>query len=263
MKPSRLARVQAESAIERAADRLRQILDLPAAEWSEPIRPAEAPHFELVTPAVDDAIATAIARRPEVSQRKLDIRRVDLDVRIAENARLPALDLGLSYGLVGQEERYRTALDGLVSLDARAWTAAITLTWAPLGRAARAELEALRAGRSSARVQLEQELLDIRVEVRDAVRDIDTAAREVRAAAKFRLLAERSLDAEQRKFLNGTSSNFFVAQRQDELARAQLAELAAVIQHHKAITNLELVTGTLLDQRQIRLEVAIGRVDRP
>ncbi len=256
-----LSMVQAGAAIESAADRLRQVLNLPEREWGDPLLPAEAPNFAPSTVGLDDAISTALARRPEVSQRKLDVRRADLDVHLAKNDQLPQLDVSFGYGLVGQEARYRTTLADMMSFDARAWTAAVTLSWAPLGRAARGQLESLQASRHSSQLQLEREMLTVRVEVREAIRDIDTAARQVRAAAKFRALAEQNLDAEQRKFMNGTSSNFFVAQRQDELARAQLSELAAVIQHHKAITNLELVCGTILDKRQIRLEVA-GRPTR-
>jgi len=251
-----LSMVQAESAIESAADRLRKVLNLPQADWSKPLLPSQAPTFVASTLSLDEAINTAIGNRPEVRQRKIDVERARFDVRVAKNDGLPELDFTFSYGLVGQEDRYPTALDQLTTFDARSWGAYLNFSWTPLGRASKAHVETLRAGEHSARLYLEREELNLRVEVRDAVRSIDTAARQVRAAAKFRLLAERNLDAEQRKFLNGTSSNFFVAQRQEEVARAQLSELNAVVQHQKAIANLQLVTGTSLDQNNIRLEIA-------
>jgi outer membrane protein TolC len=91
--------------------------------------------------------------------------------------------------------------------------------------------------------------------VRDAVRTQHSAALQVTAAARFRELATRSLDAEQRKFRNGSSSNFFIAQRQQELASAQLSELSAVLAHKKATAALLRATGRLLDERHIELEV--------
>ncbi len=251
-----LSMVQSESAIESAADRLRQVLNLPQAEWKDPIVPSEAPTFAPSTLSLTDAISTALSKRPEMRQREIDVERARFDVRVAENDRLPELDFTFSYGLLGQEDRYRTALEQLTGFDARAWSAYLSLTWNPFNRAASAQLEGLQASEHSARLQLEREQLDIRVSVRDAVRSIETAARQVRAAAKFRSLAERNLDAEQRKFLNGTSSNFFVAQRQAELAQAQLSELNAVVQHRKALANLQLEMGTNLDKNNIRLEVA-------
>ena len=63
-----------------------------------------------------------------------------------------------------------------------------------------------------------------------------------------------SLEVEERKFLVGTSSNFVVAQRQEELANAQLSELTAVLGHKKATAALLRATGKLLDERHIQLE---------
>jgi len=91
--------------------------------------------------------------------------------------------------------------------------------------------------------------------VRDAVRNQRSAARQVAAAAHFRELSEKSLEVEQRKFLNGTSSNFVVAQRQEELAAAQLSELTAVLGHTKAAAALSRATGQLLAERHIELGV--------
>ena len=54
--------------------------------------------------------------------------------------------------------------------------------------------------------------------------------------------------------MNGTSSNFFVAQRQADVAQARLSELLAAIRHQRAKGDLELAMGTLLESRGIRLE---------
>ena len=75
------------------------------------------------------------------------------------------------------------------------------------------------------------------------------------AAARFRELAAKSLDVEQRKFMNGTSSNFVVAQRQEDLAGAQVAELTAVLEHTKASAAVAKATGELLELPQNRADV--------
>jgi outer membrane protein TolC len=89
--------------------------------------------------------------------------------------------------------------------------------------------------------------------VREAVRNQDNAARQVAAAARFRQIAEQTLEVEQRKFLNGSSSQVFVAQRQEELAAAQIAEVGAVLDHTKAEAALARATGELLAQKHIEL----------
>ncbi len=90
--------------------------------------------------------------------------------------------------------------------------------------------------------------------MRDALRTQEGAARQVYAAAKFRQLSTQNLEIEQRKFMSGQSSNFVVAQRQEELAQAQAAELAAVLAHKKAQAALLKATGRLLDERHVQLE---------
>jgi outer membrane protein TolC len=250
-----LGLVQAESSVAQAADQLRHLLNLPPEAWSAPILPLDAPAFDELHVSLEAALNQALQNRPELERLKLDLKRAALDLRVASNDRLPQLDASVSYGLVGQRSQYPDTLNQLFSADARAYSAILNFSWTPFNQAARAKLEALRLSERSLRTLQDQTLLDLRLELRTAIRGLDTADRSVRAAAKFRTLAERSLDAEQRKFLNGTSNNFFVAQRQDDLARARLAELSALIQHRKAATSLRAAMGVLLEHRHVQLEV--------
>jgi outer membrane protein TolC len=130
----------------------------------------------------------------------------------------------------------------------------LNLAWTPLRRASSAAAEIERERQAMTTARREQLVQEIWLSVRDADRNQRIAARQVSAAAKFRELAEKSLDVEQRKFLNGTSSNFLIAQRQEELAAAQFSELDAIVGHTKAATALARATGQLLQQRNIELK---------
>jgi outer membrane protein TolC len=250
-----LGLVQADSAVAQSADQLRHLLNLPRADWAAPILPLDAPEFDQLSVTFEAALNQALQNRPELAKLKLDLKRAALDLRVASSDRLPQLDASVSYGLVGQRSGYPDTVNQLFSADERAWSAILSFSWAPLNQTARAKQEALRLSERSLRTLEDQTLLDLRLELRTAIRGLETADRSVRAAAKFRTLAERSLDAEQRKFLNGTSNNFFVAQRQDDLSRARLAELAALIQHRKAATALRAAMGVLLEHRHVQLDV--------
>ena len=57
--------------------------------------------------------------------------------------------------------------------------------------------------------------------MRAAARAIDTAYRSVAAATKARELAERNLDAEKKKYENGMTTSFQVAQIQNDLTTAR------------------------------------------
>ncbi len=247
--------VQAEEAIALASDQLRAILNLPREQWTRPILPTDVPHFEPDATSAEDALAVALKHRPELAQMDIDLRSSQLAVRKAENDTLPQIDLGLSGTLVGQDERYGDTLSQLGNVEGRGWNVLLNLTWTPLRRATKAAAEIERTRHAANITRREQLVQQIWFAVRDAVRNQRSAARQVEAAAHFRELAEKSLEVEQRKFLNGTSSNFLVAQRQEELAAAQLSELTAVLGHTKAATALARATGELLDDRHIELGV--------
>jgi len=253
--------VSAEQQIEQASDRLRGLVHLPREQWARPLLPTEPPRFVAETHRAEDMLAVALHHRPELAQLDLDLRTQELAVRKADNDQLPRIDIGLSGSLTGQDPGYPGALGQVGRADAPGYSVVLNLSWAPLGRAAGAAAEIERAHQRIAIAGREQALQDVWSAVRDAVRNQHSAALQVTAAARFRELATRSLDVEQRKFVNGNSSNFFIAQRQQELASAQLSELSAVVAHHKATAALLRASGRLLDERHIELEVR--RAQRP
>jgi outer membrane protein TolC len=249
-----LALLQAEATIGSSADALRYVLALPRETWAQPLLPTDAPQFAERIVNLGSAVETAERSRPEIAQRRLDVEAAGLEVKVAKNGRLPELDAVLGYGLVGQESVYTSTLNQLFSGAVPAWSAGLNLTWAPLMVGSRAQVASLRATEAARRTRLQQVNLDLFSQLRDDLRTLSLGARQVRAAAKFRDLARQALEAEERKFLNGTSSNFVVAQRQADLASAQQAELAALISHRKATTALDADMGVLLDERGIRLD---------
>ncbi len=246
--------VQSEHAIAQAWDGLRAVLGVPRPRWDDPILPTEVPTFAAASTTVDEAMAAALRHRPERAQLELDLRGAELAVRGAANDRLPQVDLGLSGQLVGQDASASGALDQLVGADGRGWSVLLSMAWTPLARASSAAVEVERSRVRMARARIDQLVQEVLAEVRAAVRGQATAGLQVAAAARFRQLAEDSLAVEERKFLAGTSSNLAVAERQDAVASAQLAELAALLDYNKARAALLHVTGELLAARHIEVE---------
>lgn len=247
--------VSAEQQIEQASDALRAVIHLPRDQWSRPILPTELPRFVAETHRAEDMLAVALHDRPEIAQLELGLRSEELAVRRADNNQLPQIGVGVAGTLSGQDAGYPGALGQVGRADAPAYTVTLNLSWTPLGRAAGAAAEIERANQRILVARRDQAVQDIWSAVRDAVRSQRSAGLQVTAAARFRALATRSLDVEQRKFLNGNSSTFFIAQRQQELATAQLAELNAVLLYKRATAALLRATGQLLDERHIELGV--------
>jgi outer membrane protein len=250
-----LAVVRAEAQIARAADLLRTLMNLAPPEWERPLIPTDAPAFFPVAVPFEDALGRAVAARPELRRAHVDLKRVALDLQVARNGRLPRLDVVAAVSAVGQDQSAGPAVDQLSRAGERQLSVGLNLAWAPLGAAARAEVRRLQSALRENSLGREQIVASMRAEIREALRAIDTAARQLAGSARFRDLAERSLEVEQRRFLNGLSSNFLVAQRQGELAQARLSELEALIAHEKASSDLQLAMGELLEARHLRFEV--------
>jgi outer membrane protein TolC len=251
----RLQVLQAESSIDQTYDILRGIMNLPREQWSRPILPVEPPQFSPRAGSAEEALGVAIKHRPEIAELDLDLQTALLAVRQAENNKLPEIDVSLSGALIGQTDTYGQALDGVANADSHAYTVLLSFMWTPLTRATSAAAEISKVQHHMAIAKRDQAVQDIWFAVRDAVRNQQSASRQVFAASTFRQLSTESLEVEQRKFLSNQSSNFVLAQHQDELAQAQLAELTAVLVHKRATAALLKATGLLLDERHIALDV--------
>src|SRR5262249_50815365 len=154
-------------------------INLPKDDVGWALLPVDAPSFDEGHPSLPEAQDVALRKRPEIAQRKIDVGRADLDVRTAKTDRLPQLDLSFNYGLAGQRAVYGATLDQLIGGDVPAWTISLSLSWAPLMHAARSQVAVNEANQRAARVQLDQQALDLFFELRDDVRTLDTSAREV------------------------------------------------------------------------------------
>ncbi len=250
-----VAVVSAEAQIGKAADALRILLNLPEEDWEQPLLPLDAPAFLRPTIPFATAFERAQNARPELQQSQVDVRRRALDLFVAHNSRLPRLNLVASIGTLGQDAAYERALQQVGQRAGWQWNVGVDFGWEPLGVGKRAELRRQESLVRQTTLNREQILVQIRAELRDALRSIATTEQQLYAAAKFRMLAEKILDIEERRFLNGLSENFKVAQRQADLAQARLAELDALISHKKASSALQFAMGELLEARQLHFTI--------
>jgi hypothetical protein len=182
----------------------------------------------------------------------------------------PQLDLVLGYGLQGvggtltYEDPvtgdpvtvpggYSDALEMLRDADYDQWSAAVNLRY-PLGNnQAKAQRAQARYELRSAEQLVAAQRQTVIQQVRRAVRALESSAKSIDAAAKARELAERNLDAEQKKFANGMSTNYQVLQIQEDLAAAWAAELNSRVIYRKSMVGYNASTGTLLDVMGVAL----------
>ncbi len=250
-----LSLLQSESDLEATMDRLRTAMNLPRSEWSQFLLAVDLPQVTPRSVTVEEALQQAMQLRPEIRQNELDQELATLDHRVARNNHLPELNVGFRYGVVGQSNVYSGSLTQLEGLGARNWGVFVNLNWAPLGKEASANARSLRAQTKIQALRYQQFLSNLQSELRAAIRRLKTTQRQVVASVRFRELAQRSLEVERKRFLNGTSRNIEVSRREEDFARAKTAEIAARIDYFKAGSDLDLATGTLLKNKGIELKL--------
>jgi outer membrane protein TolC len=267
--------LQAEALVKRNQDMLRTLLNLgvdPSAA-GQTLVPADKPEFKPYTITFDEAYAQAMARRPDLDTAKSAIETKMIDFRFAKNQRLPQLDLQLiktSPGISGQQfiydplDPFGTPTPGPPGSAGEAfrnsfkflynnWTAGVTLT-IPFGDViGKAGYAYAKLDLQQAQARLKTQEQQVFLEVSDAVRSLETAAKSVDAYRIARELAEKQLEAEMKKLSVGMSTNYFVLTYQDSLASARSLEMRALVDYNVAVANIAKVTGTTLELRNVSM----------
>lgn len=278
--------ILSEGLIGDAQDRLKRLLNVQSlADWNRPIAPTDRPSDEAVVVDLEAGLRTALETRPEVKQAVSDIESKKVVLAYNRNQLLPRLDVSGSYGFGGigaQKSKLESCSNPNFSLDQcvasggfivseplnsnyvdalyqvrgrefPSWTLGVTLN-VPIGnRVARGYAAVASTDVSLSRTNLALLKQNLQVEVRAAARAIDTAFRSVAAARKARELAERNIDAEQKKYQNGMTTSFQVAQIQNDLTSSRSFELLSIATYRKAITAWHRAIGDLLGQKSITL----------
>jgi outer membrane protein TolC len=97
------------------------------------------------------------------------------------------------------------------------------------------------------------------LEIKNAVRAVQTDYKRVQAYKVARELAAKTLEAEEEKLKVGITTPFFVLQYQTDLATAQTNELKAMIDYNLSLARLNRAMGTSLKEKDIRFSKVLGR----
>jgi outer membrane protein TolC len=232
--------------------------------WTVRIEPSELPEFQPIVVDVDSAVRNALSRRTDLEQTRKSIEADDINIRFFRNQTLPDVSANINYGLqglggtqlqrapgpfgpgtgdiIGSSDRgFSRVLSDLFGNSYPNWTAALNISY-PLGTStAEANLARVRLERIQTQTRLRNQELQITQQVRVAAREVVTNQQRVESSRSARQLAERQLDAEQRKFEAGTSTSFLVFQSQRDLSLARNVELQNVLNFHRSVIDLETV----------------------
>jgi outer membrane protein len=204
------------------------------------------------------AIVTALENRPDIKKLLLSIKAESIQVDVADNARMPKLDMQAQmafYGLAGSAgDGYQEVFD----TDFINYIAGLSFE-VPLGnRAAEAGYTSARLQKMRAIATYKNGIQNATVEVKKSVRNVLTNAELIHANKAYRLAQTENLRAlsVEEETMAGLSPTFLnlKLQTQSGLANARIAEFTSIINYNKSIVDLYRSMGTTLVMYQIDLE---------
>ncbi len=216
------------------------------------IVPVDRPLLMSLRPELEKSIAKAMENRPDYLEAKVELEKKHIKIKYAENQKFPRLDIEASYGFNGLGGSFGDSVDDLGGNPE--WRLAMVLRY-PLGNnSAENELVIARAEARQAILRLKRLEQEIIVNVDNAIKEIEASEQRVHAAQTSTRLAREALKAEEVKLEAGLSTTYDVLKHQEDLAKARLSEIAAIIDYNKAITVFLKEEGTLLKERSIRID---------
>lgn len=189
---------------------------------------------------LDAAIREAVRRRPEIARLRAQVDQTGVDLRLAQNAAKPAVDLFAGF----------TAESGTgpVRRGPREFKAGLAFEFPLQNRSARGKQSA-----SEAKIrQLERQEVFLREQVEAEVRDAWSAVEAARArvdvlAGEVRVSRELE-EAERSRFELGEGTLFILNLREQATLDAEVRRLAAQAEVQRARASYEFATGRLLDR---------------
>jgi outer membrane protein TolC len=250
-------------------------------------------------PALDQALKLAAQHRPEIEQADLNLRYQNIVVKANRNALLPILDVFATYAptglsgfssvlgpcptgytasgnqclangsgaiarpMIASYQGLSQSLSQVLHGNYPDYSFGFTLQFPIRNRSAQADAARALLEQRQLEEQLQRQENQVEQDVRNAEIGVIQAKAQIDAAVKAVLLAQKTLDAEQKKFQLGESTVFLVIQAQRDLATAEGNEVKARSTYAKAITQFRQATGTILAVYHIELNDAVqGKVTR-
>ncbi|MCS7027032.1 MAG: TolC family protein [Bryobacteraceae bacterium] len=218
-------------------------------------------------------VQKALTLRPDLkaAMQALDID--ELNLRAARNNLLPQLTLGGGYTATGRGGVFfpRTNFGGVQQVlapipgglgDAFSqvfnfgfpiYNFSLTLNLPLRDRRAAADFADANIQRKRDLLQLRTTEQQIRLEVLNAINQVELSKASVKLAQIARDLAQKRVEAEQKKYELGTTVIFFVLAAQSDLTAAEAALVTQTVGYRRNLLNLLQRTGELLQERGVIL----------
>jgi outer membrane protein len=230
---------------------------------------------------VEQAIKIALENRPEMKQLQLDLENKKIDLQYTRNQLLPTVDFNASYiqnGVGGTQKSggpsvfsqppypplvivpggVGDAFSQLFGFGYTGYSVGFSAQIPLSNRAARGDHARSITDERTAEQKITAQAQQIALDVRNALTQLEMNKAQIEATGKARELAERSLEAEQKKFDLGASTIRFVLEDQRNVAQAQTDELQSLVNYAKALVDMDVAMGMTLKKNNIEIEKTLN-----
>ena len=268
--------IAAEAAVKNAEDQIKMLVNLTDEEERGllSIVALDQPKLEEQKVDLDQALLVAMQKRTDLQISHIGLKLNDLNLSYTRNLLLPNLSLNARYwspGVSGTQILYLgNPLDGNIigtvpgtgsqalkdafGFKYENWSVSLSLNVPLSNIISRAAVAQAKLGMDQAVLNLKNQEKQVVLEIRNAVRLLDTTYKQVQAFKVASDLAEKKLSAEEERLRVGLSTNYLVLQYQRDLTTARVSELQAIINYNNAQVALDRSMGTILEKRSIKVE---------
>ncbi len=254
--------IRAQRDVTAAVDRMKVLLNDPSLPVGDEtmIVPTDFMVDQALVFSLRDAISTAVEQSPGITQALLGVDDASIRQVVADNGRLPNLNLNAQMQYNGLEQGYGDSWQELTEAGFVNYLVGLSFSQ-PIGnRAPEANYRRARLQRSQAVLAYRSAVQNSIFSVKDALRGVDAQYRLIEQTRAYRLAQAENLRAllvdEQ---TIATLTPEFLAlkfQRQQELASAQVQEIQSLVDYNGSIAQLWNAMGTGLQMNRVELQVS-------
>jgi HAE1 family hydrophobic/amphiphilic exporter-1 len=261
--------IQARLALAQVTNTLKLLVnspDLPVGAETVVV-PVDLPVSAPVRYSLREGVVTAVANSPTVLQALLGIDNASIQSIVADNQRLPQLDLNAQLSYFGLDSGFEDSVSQLGSGDFVDYLVGATFSQLIGNRYGESLYREARLERSRSVIQYRQAVQGATVDVKNRLLEVvanyelieQTRATRLAQAENLRALevTEKTLAALTPEFLQ------LKFQTQNALALAQQSAAAALVNYNVSLARLWQAMGTGLEMNRIEIETADPGAGRP
>lgn len=248
----------AQNELEDSIDKLKDITNLVQEEksWQFMITPTDEPTTEVFEPDTKKCIEAATKFRPDHAVMQNELLNQKVNMCLADNQRLPTLNLIGEWGINGLGKSYGDDLEKMDNANYRNWLVGIELEIPWGNKFAKSSYLEKKLAVKQTELDIKNITQKIALEVREAIRQINTDLRRIQTTKTAQDMEEKSLIAvmEMNKAGKEGYTDHTVMEYQTQLADAKTKHLKAIIDYNKSLIDLKVKKGTLLEENGIVIE---------